>query len=125
MKTLLIVDDEKLIRWALCETLRKSYLVYTAVSAEDALNLLGRVAVDAVLTDLKMPGMNGVQFVEHLRQRFPEVKVFTLSAYTCAPIARHLRERGVLECFAKPFDVAALTEALDRHLGPRQLAPTA
>jgi two-component system response regulator YesN len=105
MKTVLVVDDEKLIRWSLCETLRKEYTVYTAASAEEAMNLLGRVPVDVVITDLKMPGMNGLDFIELLRRKHPAVKIFAISAYANETMTKHLLSRGVLEVLAKPFEI--------------------
>lgn len=123
MKTVLVVDDEKLIRWSLCEALRKNYLIYTAASADEALNLMGRARVDAVITDLKMPGMNGLSFIEELRRRWPDVKIFALSAYASEPMAEHLRSQGVLECLGKPFAVTGILTMLERHLGPQKFAP--
>jgi CheY-like chemotaxis protein len=116
-KRVLVVDDEKLIRWALCEALRERYVVYTAASADEALNLMGVAPVDAVITDLKMPGMSGVEFVELVRRRHPGVRLFALSAYATDVVVRHLLSRGVLECVAKPFEVGEVVRMLDRHLG--------
>lgn len=104
-KTVLVVDDEKLIRWSLCEALRKEYTVYTEASAEEAMNLMSRVPVDIVITDLKMPGMNGLDFIELLSSRYPEVPVFAITAYANETLTRHLHSRGVREVLSKPFDV--------------------
>jgi len=114
-KTVLVVDDEKLIRWSLCEALRLEYTVYTAASAEEALNLLGRVPVDIVLTDLKMPGMNGIDFIDLLRQKFPDIRVFAISAYANDTLAKHLISRGVLEVVPKPFEMKHIRELLEKR----------
>ena len=110
-KTVLVVDDEKLIRWSLCEALRKEYTVYTEASAEEAMNLLGRVPVDIVITDLKMPGMNGLDFIELLRRKHPRVKILAISAYANETLAKHLLSQGVLEVLSKPFE---MKQVLDR-----------
>lgn len=114
-KTVLVVDDEKLIRWSLCEALRKQYTVYTAASAEEALNLVGRVPVDLVITDLKMAGMNGLDFIDLLRQKHPEIKIFALSAYANEVMAKHLLARGVLEVLAKPFEMKQILGLIEKR----------
>jgi CheY-like chemotaxis protein len=118
MRTILVVDDEKLIRWSLCEALRKDFVVFTAESAEEALNVLGRAPVDAVVTDLRMPGMGGVDFVAEARRRFPDLAIFTISAYATDSVVRLLRSMGVRDCLSKPFDAAELRGLLHRHLDP-------
>jgi YesN/AraC family two-component response regulator len=115
-KAVLVVDDEKLIRWALCETLRKEYTVYTADRAEEALNLLGRVPADIVITDLKMPGMNGLEFIEILREKYPRAKLFAISAYANEALAKRLHSHGVLEVLSKPFEMKQVLEILEKHL---------
>lgn len=118
MKTVLVVDDEKLIRWTLTQALGPEYVVFTAASVDEALDILGRAPVDAVITDLRMPGLDGFDLVERLRKLRPQVKIFALSAYATDEARRRLREQGVLECLAKPFELAEVLEVLRRHLGP-------
>ena len=66
---ILIVDDEGSIRYFLSEELSQGgYLVFTAASGEEALVLLEREAIDLVLLDLKMGGMNGLQVMEEIEQ---------------------------------------------------------
>ena len=113
-KRVLVVDDEKLIRWSLCEALRKDYTVYTEASAEEALNLLGRIHADVVITDLKMPGMNGLDFIDLLRRKHPDVKIFAISAYAGDTVTKHLHSRGVLEVLSKPFEMGQVREMLAR-----------
>ncbi|MFN3487428.1 MAG: response regulator [Planctomycetota bacterium] len=118
MKTVLVVDDEKLIRWTLTQALGPEYVVFTAASVDEALDILGRAPVDAVITDLRMPGLDGFDLVERLRKLRPQVKIFALSAYATDEARRRLREQGVLECLAKPFELAEVLDVLRRHLGP-------
>ena len=121
MKTVLVVDDEKLIRWSLCEALRKDFLVVPEASAEDAINVLGRLPVDAVVTDLKMSGMSGVDFVGLLRERFPEVPVLVISAFAHGPMLGVLKSLGVRKCFSKPFETAEVRRALLETLGSNEV----
>ena len=114
-KTVLVVDDEKLIRWSLCEALLKDYTVYTAASAEEAMNLLGQLPADIVITDLKMPGMNGLDFIELLRQKFPGIQVYAISAYANETLTKHLLSQGVLEVIPKPFEMKHVLEVLEKQ----------
>ncbi len=116
MKTVLIVDDEKLIRWSLCRGLLDEFIVHTADSAEEALNMLARIAVDAVITDLCMPGMNGVEFAQRLREIRPGLPVFAITAYSSETAIRDLRSHGVLQIIPKPFDMEKVRAMLRRHL---------
>jgi len=126
MKSILVVDDEKLIRWSLCEALRKDFIVFTAESAEEGLNLLGRVPVDAVVTDLKMPGMSGVDFAAELHERSPELPVFAISAYASDPLVKLLRSMGVRGFLSKPFQTSEVRDLLVKHLGSdRRVAASA
>lgn len=104
-KTVLIVDDEKLIRWALTELLRKEFTVYAEGSAEEALKLLAFVPVDIVITDLKMPGMNGLEFIDLLHRKYPQVKVYAVTAYASGPMSKELMARGAQGVLPKPFDL--------------------
>jgi two-component system nitrogen regulation response regulator GlnG len=123
MKTVLVVDDERLIRWALCEALRKEFLVYSAASADEALNLMGRVPTDAVVTDLKMAGMNGIEFISFLRQNHPKARIFAVSAYASDPVLKHLLAEGVTAVLPKPFEVGHVLELLRHHVGNGAAAP--
>ena len=111
-KTILVVDDEKLIRWSLTELLRKEFSVYAEASAEEALKILAFVPVDIVITDLRMPGMNGLEFIDLLRRKYPHVKVFALTAYASGPMSKELMARGAQGVLAKPFDLGQVRDML-------------
>jgi DNA-binding NtrC family response regulator len=123
MKTVLVVDDESLIRWSLCQALKDHFLVFTAASVDEALDIMGRARVDAVVTDLRMPERDGLDLVEVLRDRHPGVEVFVLTAYASDSVVRHLSRRGVRACIPKPFDVGQVKALLERELGPTAACP--
>jgi CheY-like chemotaxis protein len=116
-KGLLVVDDEKLIRWSIREALRSEYRVWTAESAEQALKLAARIRhLDGVLVDIRLPGASGFDLVQKLRQSYPEIKVFVMTAYDldCAPRqAFSIRADGYL---SKPFPMESLQGMLASHL---------
>ncbi|HKS17227.1 MAG TPA: response regulator, partial [Planctomycetota bacterium] len=63
MKTVLVVDDEYLLRWALKEGLKDRYRILTAGSVDEAIRILETERVDAVITDIRMPMRSGVELV--------------------------------------------------------------
>ena len=117
-KTLLVLDDEKLIRWSIREALRRDYHVRAAASAEEALKLLPRLkGLDGLLVDVRLPGMDGLAFAERARAAWPNVKVFVMTAYnheTAARDAFGVHAEGYL---AKPFSIETLRDMLASHLG--------
>lgn len=84
-QNLLIVDDEKRILMGLEELFRYEFDmdigVYTANSAKKALELLNRVRFDVVLTDIKMPGMDGIALFEKIKENWPRCKTIFLTGY--------------------------------------------
>lgn len=85
MYRLLIVDDEAIIADGLYEVFqnlgRLELDVYKAYSAQEALQLLNRMRIDIVLTDIRMPGMDGLQLLEEIHNRWPKCRVIFLTGY--------------------------------------------
>ncbi len=123
MWTILITDDDHLVRWSLSQAMRRRFLVFTAEDADVALDILKRAHVDALVTDLRMPGRDGIELAEIVRRVHPHVLVFVLTAYGSDAVFRHLAELGVRACFGKPFDVAGIVAAIERHLEAASLTP--
>lgn len=113
----LVVDDEKLVRWSIREALRSNYRVWTADSAEQALKMLGRIKhLDAVLADIRLPGASGFEFIRQVRAARPDLKVFLMTAYDQESAPRQafsVRADGYL---SKPFAMETLQDMLASHL---------
>lgn len=116
MKTVLVVDDEALIRWSLGEYLRGSFTVVTAASAEEAMNIISRIPIDALVTDLDLPGRSGLELLDRVREKRPEAALFVITAHVQDALFRHLKDRGVTECYGKPFDLIELRRRLEETL---------
>jgi len=114
---ILAVDDDKLIRWSIRESLRGSYRVWTAGSAEKAIRMLARIKhLDAVLVDIRLPGASGYEFIQQVRAARPELKVFVMTAYDHDSAPRQafsVRADGYL---SKPFLLETLHDMLASHL---------
>src|SRR5690348_4985730 len=81
-RRLLVVDDDAAIRDTLAHQLaRARFEVTTAPSAESALSQVGEVDPAVVLTDVRMPGMNGIELVKRLRERLPDVNVVVMTSF--------------------------------------------
>ena len=115
--TILVVDDEDLVRLALEAVLRWSgYQVLLAGDGDEALTVLESTHVDLLLTDLAMPGREGIETIIEVRRRFPRVKVIALSGVYggfCLEMARQL---GAAAALSKPFSNDVLIRTVDATL---------
>jgi DNA-binding NtrC family response regulator len=113
----LVVDDDADARAALRELLRaQGYLVETAADAFKALGKVPAFAPDVVLTDLRMPGMHGMEFLKKLRLDDPDRAVLVMTAFGARDhVVAALRE-GAAGYFTKPFNAAELSFALGREM---------
>ncbi|HKO46190.1 MAG TPA: response regulator [Polyangiaceae bacterium] len=123
MTRLLIVDDDELQARALARAfsrLRPDLTLLTASSGAEATRLMQEPGIDLVLTDLQMPEMDGFQLVAWILGNFPDVTVFTMSAFGTEQTASRLDGLGGIEYFTKPLDaklaLARLTDALDQSV---------
>jgi two-component system response regulator AtoC len=117
VKRVLVVDDDQRTRRVLQIALKRLDLEPVAVAtAELALQQLRREKVGLILTDLKMPGMDGIQFMRELRTLDEDVPVIVLTAYGTIESAVDAMKLGALDYIAKPVDVDALHVLIRRAL---------
>jgi DNA-binding NtrC family response regulator len=119
---ILIVDDEVNARTALAELLREEgYSVETAADGFKALPKLDEYDPDAVLTDLKMPGMDGIELMKKAHDRDPERVVIVMTAFGAVDTAVAAMRNGAADYLTKPINVEELVLVLDRALERRKL----
>jgi CheY-like chemotaxis protein len=114
-RTLLVVEDEALVRQMAVDALEDAgYVVLEAADGPGALRLLEQgAAVDLIITDVGLPGMNGRQLAELVRQRWPAVQVLFTTGYARNAIVHNGTLDPGVELLTKPFT----TEALLRKVG--------
>jgi DNA-binding NtrC family response regulator len=117
---ILVVDDELNIRGALVTLLeKKQYQVRGAGTAEEALEQLEAAPADLVLTDLKMPGMGGMELLRHLKRKWPDTEVLVITAFGSIDTAVEAMRCGAYDYITKPIDrerfALMVEKALERH----------
>ncbi len=118
----LVVDDEPSVR-QVAELMfrRMGFQAFSAASGPEALEFLRRHGpVRIVLLDLSMPGMDGLTALAEMRRLVPDIRVILSSGYNEQAISQRLTGQGEVEFIQKPFDFAALREAVERALGQAQ-----
>ena len=119
--SILLVDDEPGVLFTLSEVLAdRGHKVVTARSGVEALTKL-EDDVDAVLTDLSMPGMDGLDLMAQIVQRDPQLPVILLTAHGSERVAVLAMKQGAYHYLAKPFDIDEVAAVLDRALEARKL----
>ena len=110
---LLIVDDEKTIRWALRKTLQNmDFEIAEAETGEQALALVRTVRFDAVLLDIGMPGMNGIEACKRIRKIMPLLEIVMLTVKNTEEDKIEALDAGADDYITKPFHVGELAARL-------------
>lgn len=113
MPAILLVDDEAGVLSALRRALRREgWDVHLAEGAAQALRVLETERVDAVLSDYRMPGRNGLDLLAEVARRWPHVARFLITGWHEDASAEALAAAGVRAVFSKPWDVAELRATL-------------
>jgi two-component system, response regulator, stage 0 sporulation protein F len=121
-KKILIVDDQNGIRILLMEVFNvEGYQTYQASNGKLALEIVRKEAPDLVLLDMKIPGMDGLDILKHIKQIDSSIKVIMMTAYGELDMIKEATDLGALTHFTKPFDIDELRLAVNtelRHFGP-------
>ncbi len=120
--SLLIVDDERGPTESLRMIFKPQYEVFTAPAGDQALQILHSTPIDVVTLDLRMPGMPGVEVMEHIKRHDPDIEVIVVTGYASLDSAiRGLRHR-VFDYVTKPFDVPQMCDLVQRAVARRRAA---
>jgi DNA-binding NtrC family response regulator len=121
-KHLLIVDDETALREAIAERLSDhGFVVEQAGSGEEALERLAAFAFDVLVTDLKLPGINGRQVLDAALERYPEIIPIVITGYGTVKDAVEAIKQGAADFITKPFQFDALMHVLRSAMEQQRL----
>lgn len=123
---LLVVDDEEVVCQA-CRRIfsRQGFEVEANTDARQGLQLAWQKDYEIILLDIKMPNMDGIQFLEQLREKKPDVPVLIITGYPSIPNAAAAMRLGACDYVTKPFTTEEITSAVQRVLATRRAPPEA
>jgi DNA-binding NtrC family response regulator len=123
---ILIVDDDPhivSIFQRLLHRVERDFIIHTALSAEQALSMLAEEPADVVLTDLRMPGMDGLQLLAQVRSLYPRTIVIIMTAYEYDDAAVKARQGGAWAFLHKPFSARELLHIMREALETVEKTP--
>lgn len=119
MNKILLVDDEKAFLTSLQDGLRafqKDFSIVTANSGLEALNILEKEKIDLLVTDLKMPGMDGLELISKVIPKLSELRVIIMTAYGSPEVTDKLQNMGTFRYIEKPIDFDNLADCIFEEL---------
>jgi DNA-binding NtrC family response regulator len=121
MAHILIVDDDQAVATAFERFLRhEGHRCTVASNADEGIRLVGEVAPDLVAMDIRMPGVDGLQALQELRRRHPDVYVVIMTAYGTSQTSIDAIRAGAFEYLRKPFDLDQLRAVIDQAMAAKQ-----
>ena len=106
MKEILIVDDQQGIRLLLKEVFKKEgYTTHLAANGLDALRIVEEQTIDCVLLDMKIPGMDGLEILKHLKKQNEHLPVIMMTAFGEQDLIERAKSLGAERFFTKPFNI--------------------
>ncbi len=117
MERILVVDDERNYPMIIGEILQEEgYVSLTASNSMEALEILKNELVDLVLTDVKMPGMNGIELLEKIKEIKPDMPVLVMTAFGSVEMAVEAMQKGAYTYIIKPFENSSLIAHIEKAL---------
>ncbi|MDD2913854.1 MAG: nitrogen regulation protein NR(I) [Gallionella sp.] len=121
MKPVWIIDDDRSIRWVLEKSLTRENIEFKSfATADDALRALSNDLPQVVVSDIRMPGSSGLDFIQALHQRHPLIPVIIMTAYSDLESAVSAFQGGAFEYLPKPFDINHAIDLIRRALEQSQ-----
>jgi CheY-like chemotaxis protein len=118
-KKVLIVDDEEDLTWSISKHLVKDKDVYEVIcvnNGQEALNLLSQIPIDLVVSDIKMPGISGLELLVKIKETYQSTKVIIMTAFGSADVQKEASARGSLYYIEKPFEIEDLRSLIQNAL---------
>jgi CheY-like chemotaxis protein len=123
LKRVLIVDDEETLTWSMAKSLSKDkdkYEVMIANNGREALQLLKTSRIDLVISDIRMPDINGLDLLVMIKKEYPETKVIIMTAYGSSDVQKEANQRGSLFYIEKPFEISDIRKIIIDLIGKKR-----
>ena len=121
MQSILIVDDDKAIRYSLKRMLEEKYSILTAQNGEEALNCVKESSPDLIIMDIKMPGRSGIDVLKEIKSIDPKSLVIMMTAYGTTETAIEAMKFGAFDYILKPFPILQMKELVEKAISLRKL----
>lgn len=122
METILVVDDERSMRDLLANIIgQEDRTIVFASGGKEALQELGRNKIDLILTDIRMPDMDGFELIRKTHETYPDLPIITLTAYASTETAVQALRAGAYDYVVKPFPIEELQKIVDHALRAQRL----
>ena len=117
MKKVWVLDDDKSIRWVFEKALSKANLPCLCFSnTNEAINQFNHETPSVILSDIRMPGESGIDFLTKVKEKFPHIPIIIMTAYSDLDTAVSAFQKGAFEYIAKPFDIDKVIEIIIQAL---------
>jgi DNA-binding response OmpR family regulator len=123
LKKVLIVDDEETLTWSMAKSLSKDkdkYEVMIANNGREALSLLKKGKIDLVISDIRMPDINGLDLLVRIKMEHPQTKVIIMTAYGSSDVQKEANRRGSLFYIEKPFEISDIRKIIVDLIGKKK-----
>src|SRR4030067_1928137 len=121
METILIVDDDKSIRYSLKRMMEEKYSILTAQNGEESLTRVKESSPDLVIMDIKMPGRSGIEVLKEIKLIDPKSLVIIMTAYGTTETAIEAMKYGAYDYILKPFPIPQMKRLVEKALALRKL----
>ena len=117
MSQVWVLDDDKSIRWVFEKALAKANITFECFSnTNEAINKFNHEKPLAIISDIRMPGESGIDFLTKVKNKFPEIPIIIMTAYSDLDTAVSAFQKGAFEYIAKPFDIAKVISIIEQAL---------
>ncbi len=123
LNKVLIVDDEETLTWSMAKSLSKDkdkYEIFIANNGKEALNLLKKNRIDLVISDIRMPDINGLDLLVEIKKSYPQTKVIIMTAYGSSDVQKEANRRGSLFYVEKPFEISDIRKIIIDLIGKKK-----
>ena len=120
--TVLVVDDDSSIRWVLARALNNAHFrVLSCDSGTQALHMLEEQLPQVVITDIQMSGMTGLELLENINHKWPDLPVIMITAYADTDLGSKTHELGAFDYLPKPFDINHVIKLCQRAVNSHKV----